>query len=196
MSETLGSSVIPIESFGIAISQRITLAIEERVARLAIVLTQLIQAEYERTFTVNDAGGAVSAVTYEITRTRQFLEVAFGATKANDYLKYLEFGVKGTQSTPPGGALYSRTKAPPLKNIYDWIRRAKLLVPRYYVDRAEANQKRKSKSDKPWYSVDPLTLFAYDVAQSIKRRGTPALHVIERVFTQQLARIQEAFTLG
>jgi hypothetical protein len=180
---------IAIESLGIGIQQRITPELEQRVARVAVTLVQLMQRAYEQEFKVNDAGGAVSSLTFEITRTRQFLEVAFGSSKSNSYLRYLEFGVK-----PAAGAQYAaHQKAPPLKSIYDWIRRAKLLVPRYYIDRGEQNAKRKHKSDKPWYSSDPLTLFAFDIAQAIKRKGRPALHVIERVLTQQVSRIEAAF---
>lgn len=192
----MAETVQPIETFVVDVQKRVTDALVLRVSQLMVELTQLIRQAYEAKFRVNNAAGAASALTFEVNRTVGFIEAVIGAGKPNSYLRYLEYGVRGTKSSPPGGALYSRSKAPPLQNIYQWVRAAALPVPKWMVDRAKQNAERAAKGEKldakrPWYSeVDPVKMLAYWTMIGIKQRGTPALRIIQRVLQQQSNRIQ------
>jgi hypothetical protein len=196
------SVAIPIESFAFEVSKAIGDALVQRISQLMVELTQLMRQAYEAKFKVSNAGGASSALTFEVTRTGNFIQAVIGASKPNMYLQYLEYGVKGTVSTPPGGAFYTRTKAPPFKNIYDWVRAAALPIPQWMVTRADANTQAASRGDKldatrPWYTeTDPLRMLAYWTMISIKQKGTPALHIIERVLTAQQSRIEQILAAG
>jgi hypothetical protein len=192
------SVAVPIESFGFAVSKSISDALVQRISQLMVELIQLMRQAYEAKFKVSNAGGASSSLTFDVERTGNLITALIGAAKPNMYLQYLEYGVKGTVSTPPGGAFYARTKAPPFKNIYDWVRAAAIPIPKWMVDRASANTLKQSKGEKldpskPWYTeTDPLRMLAYYTMISIKQKGTPALHIIEKVLTQQQARIEQA----
>jgi hypothetical protein len=179
---------IPIEALVVTLKQRIDRDLRERVARLGIYLVQKIKIAYSEVIKVNRGeGGALGGLLSEVEYTRQFIELHLGTTPAGAYLRNMEYGERGTQG---GTGTMQRAKAPPLKNIYDWIRAAGLSTPAYYVLRAEAHAKMKVKSDKPWYSDNAQILYAYDIAQKRKRLGRPALRMIDRVLQQQSTTIE------
>lgn len=193
---------LAIQTLAQDLKGRITNAMVLRVGQLLVELTQLMRQAYEQQFKVNNAGGAASSLTFEVDRTNGFISAIIGAGTPNSYLKYLEYGVKGTKNTPAGNPVYSRSLAPPIKNIYDWVKLAALPIPKWMVTAAAENLKRQSEGHKlddkrPWYSeTDPLRMLAYWTQFRIKQKGTPALRIIERVLRQQQARIQQALTLA
>jgi hypothetical protein len=189
------------EALVVDIAGRINNDVYQRATRLAFELVQDIQKLYAREFTAGSgASGAIGGVLAETRRTANLIEMTFGFSQAAHYLAYLEFGERGTESTPPGGARYTRKKAPPIRNIYEWIQRAKISTPRHFVDRAERNAEIKSQKKKPknydpsapWWSIDPGILFAHAIAQARKRRGRAGMHLLEKYFRQEQTRIREA----
>lgn len=180
--------------------------LEIRVARACVFLIQELQKAYDQVLALK-GGNAGNSLTHELKRTGQIIEAAIGPSQAGKYLAYLEFGVRGTQGLAPsrvaggGGALYARSKAPPVKNIYEWIRRAGIATPQFAMDRAKANALRAVskrahpkfdlKSDRPWYSKDPAMVFAFYIAMKQKKFGRPGLRVMERVIQAQTARMQD-----
>ncbi|MEP7236199.1 MAG: hypothetical protein ABI778_12970 [Ignavibacteriota bacterium] len=150
--------------------------------------------------------GALGGLMAEVKKSKDFIEATIGVTRAAKYLANLDQGERGTEGGPEGGAPFKRTKAPPLKNIYQWIRLAAITIPKYYQTRAKAHQKKISASSKlskrqkkksfgkfdpskPWYSTDPQMLFAFDIAIKRKRFGIKGLHIIEKVALAQAQKI-------
>lgn len=140
------------------------------------------------------AAGAIGAINYEVRKAASFIEGVIGLSDSARYLRNLEFGERGTMSSPPGGALYSRTKAPPLENIKQWVKRAGIEVPKYFKELAAEHLKTAESGhahpsfdknrDKPWNSTDELVLYAYAIAQKRKRMGRAGMRVIERTIRQ------------
>jgi hypothetical protein len=170
MADT-SNRTIPAETLGVELSNYTVGLIEVRLGRLMIELTQMMRQAYEQKFAVTNAGGASSALMYEVTRTAQFISATIGASKANSYLQFLEYGVRGTEG---GAGLYSRSHMPPVSNIYEWVKKAGL-----------------SPREEQKHSKDPLKSIAWAVATHILKFGTPALHIIELVLTKQTQRIQQ-----
>jgi len=195
-------SAQPIETFGFDVSRSIMDTVQVRIGRLMVLLTQLMRSEYVAAFKVNNADGAASALTFEIDRTEGLISAVIGAGRPNSYLRYLEYGVAGTKSTPPGGALYSRTLAPPFANIFTWVRQAAIPIPEWMITRAGENTLRKEKGEwldpkRPWLTeTDPLRMLTYWTMIRIKQHGTKALHIIERVLTQQRDVIERMLATG
>lgn len=186
-----------MNSFGLSVKREIDAALVKRVSQSMTVLVQELTKAYDLVFTVK-GGNAGKSLTYEIKQTERLLEVTLGPSEAGKYLAYLEFGERGTQG---GTGLYTRSKAPPVRNIYQWIRLAGIATPQFAIDRAMANRKRAAskrphpkfdaKSDAPWYSKDPTIIFAFFIAQKRKKFGRPALRVFERTVQAQTARLQD-----
>jgi hypothetical protein len=186
--------------------QTISGQLEIRVARALTFLVQELQKAYDQVLTLK-GGNAGNSLTHEIKRSGKILEATIGPGESAKYLAYLEFGVRGTQGLAPsrvpggGGALYARSKAPPVRNIYQWIRQAGIATPQFAMDRAKANalravSKRKhpkfdQKSGAPWYSTDPAMIFAFFIAMKQKKFGRPGLRVMERTIQAQTARMQD-----
>ncbi len=195
-----------MDSFALTASNAIAGELEVRVARALVFLVQELQKAYDQVLTLK-GGNAGNSLTHEIKRTGKILEAVVGPGEAGKYLAYLEFGVRGTQGLAPsrvaggGGALYARSKAPPVKNIYEWIRRAGVPTPQFAMDRAKANALRAvskrahpkfdQKSNAPWYSKDPAMVFAFYIAMKQKKFGRPGLRVLERTIQAQTARMQD-----
>lgn len=195
-----------MDSFALYARDTIAGALEIRVASAMRYLIQELWPAYDQVMALK-GGNATGSLTFEIKRTGKILEAIVGPGEAGKYLAYLEFGVRGTQGLAQsrvaggGGALYARSKAPPVKNIYEWIRRAGIPTPQFAMDRAKANALRAvskrahpkfdQKSNAPWYSSDPAMIFAFHIAMKQKKFGRPGLRVLERTIQAQTARMQD-----
>jgi hypothetical protein len=200
-----------MDSFALTARDTLSGQLEVRVARALAFLVQELQKAYDLVFALK-GGNAGNSLTFELKRSGKILEAVIGPGEAGKYLAYLEFGVRGTQGLAPsrvaggGGALYAHSKAPPVKNIYEWIRRAGIPTPQFAMDRAKANALRAAskrahpkfdqKSNAPWYSKDPAMIFAFYIAMKQKKFGRAGLRVCERVIQAQTARVQGIINNG
>ena len=182
---TLDQLVIQIETDA-------TAQVRLRAARALASLAAEIKKAYAKEFKASHgAAGAIGGIssTVEVTNGGRSIEGKIALSDAVRYLRNLEFGERGTKGGP-ADAPFTRSLAPPIKNIMAWIRLANIKTPDYYKHRAEyfqklARRKRQPKSfaenkDKPWYSQDADVLYAYDIMMKRKRLGRKGLHVIER----------------
>jgi hypothetical protein len=184
-----------ISEIEIVLRDRMSREMYQRAGRALDYLISTIQQAYR--FKVNTAGGAVGAISGELRKAKNTLDMLIGTTNANKYLANLEFGEKGTKGGP-SDAPFQRRKAPPIRNIYEWIRLAALVTPQRYVKRAErmaaiaARKKKPKKFDtsKPWYSVIPEVQWAFAIAMRRKFYGREGLHVIEKVATAQANKLK------
>lgn len=187
----------------IDIRKTIDAELQVRVARATQFLLEQITNAYDQVFKGNSgAAGASNALEYEIKKAGDFLEVTFGISKADKgYLAFLEFGERGTESAGKDFVdigTNTRSKAPPINPIMKWLKISGVPVPQYFVKRAERmeriarSEKKPKKWDpsKPWNSVSPNEQFAFAIAQKIKRKGRPALRIIERMLAYHAANIQ------
>lgn len=201
-----------IESLVVTIRENITIDIHLRVSRAMEYLVGLIKEAYARPSGVSPDGvrtgftashgaaGAIGAIGYEVKRAEQFIEATINLADSARYLRNLEFGERGTMGGPSTGAIYSRSKAPPVRNIYEWLRIANIETPQFFKDRAERFKKMASSGhehpafdknkDKPWYSGDEKMQFAFAIAMRIKHYGRPAMRVIEKTIKAHTEAIQ------
>jgi len=176
--------------------QKIDIDLEQRVERSLVYLLQLVQKAYgeELKATHGSSGGIGGIVTNMITKPG-YIEGQIGFTKAADYMKFIEWGVK-----PASGAEWpAHSKMPPVRNIYAWLSLARIKTPESFVKQAEANRKRSEskhkhpefdkKKNAPWYSTDPQMIFAFFVAKAIKDKGRPALRIMDRVLKANISQI-------
>lgn len=196
------SEQIKIESLGIVIKRDFDAAMTLRTAQAMEALLGWIKAAYlEKGVLAGSHGehGGLGALQAEVRKSRKFLESVIGFGKSGAYLANIDQGERGTIGGP-SDAPFKRTKAPPIKNIYQWIRYASIPVPDYYDVKAEDNEYKlalpqKFRSEKydpnlPWYSTDPMILFAHDIAMKRKKYGMVGLKIIEKVAREKSEKIK------
>jgi hypothetical protein len=201
-----------VESLVVEIRNDFNAEVRLRVSRSLEALVGAIKEAYARPtgttpegvpmgFTASHgASGAIGAINWTLTEANNFIEATIGVSDSARYLRNLEFGERGTVGGPPGGALLSRSLAPPVRNVYEWLRMASIETPQYFKDRAErframAASKHKHPSfdknkDKPWYSSDAQMQFAFYIAMKRKKYGRAAMHVIQRTAEQYTDKIR------
>jgi hypothetical protein len=186
----------PIDELTLILKDRMTREMLLRAGRAVDYLISQIQQAYK--FKVNSAGGAASSLVGEVKRAKDTIEMLIGTSLANSYLANMEFGEKGTQGGP-ADAVFIRRKAPPIKNIYDWLKLASITTPKKFVERAElmadyqSGEKKAPKGfdiSKPWFSVLPQMQFALAIAMRRKAHGFQGLHVIEKTVIEKADKIK------
>lgn len=202
-----------IETLVIEIKKDFDAAARLRASRAMEMLVAKIKEAYARgsgktpegvpmSFTASHgAAGALGGITWEVKQAETFVEATIGLADSARYLRNLEFGESGTSGSPAGGALFQRSLAPPVKNIYAWLLLSKIETPDWFKERAEAmkllaNSGHKhpvfdANKDKPWYSQDAQMQFAYYIAMKRKRLGRPAMRVIQRTAEAHTEKIRD-----
>lgn len=140
---------------------------------------------------VNRAGGSATSIVAELEVTEKYIRMLIGGSRSNDYLKFREFGVK-----PAAGAEYpAYRRIPPPSEIAKWLRRGRIPIPEKFksarVRTRNANALKKNPAAKTVNSADAVNRFAWAIAISMKRKGRPALRVIEKTAKAQQANIQK-----
>lgn len=194
---------LQLHDLHIEIARKIDADMHQRMAEVAVFLLQQIEIGYNSVFAgKSGSSGAASALDAEVKRAGKYFQVTFGISKSDGgYLKYLEFGERGTERAGKDFVDVgdnTRSKAPRVEHIMRWLDVANVPTPDYFKKRAERmlkisrRKKRPDKFDpsKPWYSTDPEEQFAFAIAQKIKRTGRPALRIIERTLKYHAQRIQ------
>lgn len=167
------------------LDREIDAALLQRAGRALFYLESKFRQAYLKEFhSSSGSRGAVGAITSSLQAAEAFLAGEIGVGDQGKHLAYREFGVK-----PAEGALYpAMTRIPPVRSIYDYLRLARFAIPQGFKDLAES---RTEDSEKPWYSNDPLMLWAFSKAQRIKREGVKPLRVIERTARAHAKRLEE-----
>jgi hypothetical protein len=180
-------AMMTMNELSVDFHRKLDIELLQRVQRAVVFLEQLIKKAYaEELKASHGEAGALGGITSNVVHQQGQILAQIGISKAADYLKYLEWGVKpGNDAEWPA---YS--KMPPVKNIYAWLSLARITTPQTFVDQAKANAKRAEshrkhpefdkKKNAPWYSSDPQMVFAFFVALKLKNKGRPALRIIER----------------
>lgn len=156
-----------------------------RTGKALFFLESKLRSAYTKEFTSSSGSrGGVGAISSAIKEAQDFLEATIGVSDQGKHIAFREFGVK-----PAAGAQYPKhSKAPPIKSIYGWLRLSRLAVPKGIQDLAAS--RKTDNPNKPWYSNDPLMLWAYYLAQKIKARGVKPLRIIEKTAKTHASKIQ------
>lgn len=185
-----------LESFTATIRERLVLDIEVRVGRAMETLVGLIKEAYARPqgnspegvplgFTASHGqSGAIGALSYEVYRAEKYIEGLIGLSDAARYLRNLEYGEAGTNGAPTTGALFERTRMPPVKKIAAWIMLAGI-SPRgpHGEEVAVPRHRRKGAPSQAGYEKAVMAM-AWAIAVKRKRLGRPAMHVIQRTINE------------
>lgn len=141
---------------------------------------------------VNRAGGSATSIVADLEVTEKYIRMLIGGSRSNDYLKFREFGIK-----PASGAEYPAFKRiPPPSEIAKWLRRGRIPIPEKFKSaRVQARNakavKRDGASARISNSAGAIDRFAWAIAISMKRKGRPALRVIEKTARAQAKNIQK-----
>lgn len=185
-----------ISEITIDYKKKIDIDLVQRVERSLIYLVQLIQKAYgEELKATHGSAGGIGGIVSNVIHRPGFVEGQIGFTKAADYMKFLEWGVK-----PAAGAEWpAMSKMPPVRSIYQWMSLARSKPSQAAIDQAKANEKRLHSKRKhpqfekhknaPWYSTDPQMIAAFWLAQTIKAKGRPALRMMDKVLRANIAQV-------
>lgn len=168
-----------------------------RVSKAGLFCESVLRRAYTEVFHSSSGNrGGVGAISHEVQSAENFLSMIMGVGDEGKHIAYREYGVK-----PAPGALYdAHSKIPPITSIYDYLRISRFTIPDGFVKQAARNEKRaeegvpagsKFDSAKPWYSSDPLMLWAANKAFRIKAEGVPPLGIIAKTLDDNAKRIEE-----
>lgn len=189
-----------IETFVVTIRDQISADIHLRVSRAMEELVGLIKEAYARPqgnspegiplgFTASHGeSGAIGAITYEVKRAETFIEATIGLADSARYLRNLEFGEAGTNGAPTTGALFTRSRMPPVEKIAAWIKLAGI-APKGANGEAMTIPKHRRKGASEDALDKAIMSFAWAIAMKRKRLGRPAMRVIERTINQHRERL-------
>jgi hypothetical protein len=197
-------ATVNINDLPIAIGKQIDDDLALRIDYAMGALVEQIKDAYRKKVKVQGgAQGSIASLTYEIKRGEKLLTAIIGPDGLGSYLANLEYGEAGISGNPHGG-LFKRTKAPPIRNIYQWMKMAGYTAKEWHKDIALANKERaerqaksrkskKSKFDtsKPWWSTDELMIAAYHKAMYQKHYGRAGWKLIATIVEKNAERIKK-----
>jgi hypothetical protein len=167
-----------------------------RVAAGMDYLVGLIKRAFGEALTQKSGeAGSVGSIDYQVTQAVTFVEAIIGVGASGFYLANIDQGEQGLKG---GQGKFKRTKMPPIKNIYRWIRANSISVPDSVVKWAQRNReiatgaKPKPKTfdpTKPWWSDDAETLFAFEIAKKRRDYGYAGLHLIEKTIEDHTTKL-------
>jgi hypothetical protein len=127
----------------------------------------------------------------DVLKAERFITATIGISRANAHVKYVDGGVKpGKDAVHPGWKTL-----PNIGAIKKWLKRGRIPIPEKFKN-AKAqriNVKRLKKDTGAKLQVDggAVTRFAWAVAISLKRKGRPALKIIERTAKRETANMRK-----
>jgi hypothetical protein len=167
-----------------------------RIAAAMDFLVGLIKRAFNDKLTQNrGAAGSVGSIDDTVTRAADYVEAIIGVGASGKYLANLDQGEQGLKG---GSGKFKRTKMPPIKNIYQWIRANSISVPAGIVRWAERNRKIASGQlkqpktydpTKPWWTGDSEELFAFSIAKKRRDYGYAALGIIEKTINDHIDKV-------
>lgn len=177
--------------------------IVRRVQRAGLLLVQELRKAIKlKTKVSSGAQGSLSGIVFDTKLEAGLTRLQIGLSAQADYLKYRLFGV-----APAAGAYWPpHSKPPPVSAIEKWARQTGEEPPQWVKDMADENAKRAeskrkhpaydAKKEAPWYSSDPYVVWAFTIAQKIKKHGVKPLQHPEggKMLDQLLAINREKVT--
>lgn len=167
-----------VQTIEFELTRKINDDVFRRAGQLTIELLQDLRELYRKKMMVKSgASGALGSIVGETKRIGDQLDILIGFDRsiAGLYLAALEFGESGTESTPAGGAAFKRTRMPPVRPIYRWVRESSVAIPTQFA-----------KAD------DPALAFAWAIAVKRKKHGRAGWHLAEKFLRGEKDRILQA----
>ncbi len=136
---------------------------------------------------VNSSGGGATGLVAHVEQAKNLIRGLLGFSRANEYMKYEELGIKPA----PGAEFPAFKRQPPTAKIEKWLRRGRIAIPDdFKTSRVRARHERaRERGGKIHEAGDSIKSYAYVVARNMKKRGRPALRIIERAAKQESANI-------
>jgi hypothetical protein len=130
-----------------------------------------------------DTGRLRGSLDYEVSVTASTSPQVFGVVFATvPYARWVEYGRRGTISSPPGTGVRSASAAmPPVSVIADWVRRK-------YKALAPAGRMRSGRARKP--RADEVNRVAWAIARKIERYGIPPSPFLVPAFDEVSPRLR------